>query len=50
MPENKHATSWFTTEGSAFPLGATWVADEGAYNFALYSKHATAVTLLLFRE
>ena len=43
-------TSWFTTEGSAFPLGATWIAGEAAYNFALYSKHATQVTLMLFRE
>ena len=50
MPENQRGKSWFTTEGAAFPLGATWVADESAYNFALYSKHATAVTLLLFRE
>jgi glycogen operon protein len=43
-------TGWFALEGSPFPLGATWVAQEQAYNFALYSKHATAVTLLLFRE
>lgn len=32
--------------GSPFPLGATVVAD--GVNFALYSKHATAVFLLLF--
>lgn len=42
--------SWFSKEGSAFPLGATWLPDEKAYNFALYSKHATRVTLLLFGE
>ncbi|MDB4542983.1 isoamylase [bacterium] len=42
--------SWFAIEGSAFPLGATWIPDQQAYNFALYSKHATAVSLLLFRE
>lgn len=41
---------WSAKEGSAFPLGATWIAAEDAYNFALYSKHATRVTLLLFRE
>ena len=41
---------WSAREGSAFPLGATWIAAEDAYNFALYSKHATRVTLLLFRE
>jgi isoamylase len=41
---------WLTLEGSAHPLGATWIAEEQAYNFALYSKHATRVTLLLFIE
>ena len=39
---------WFTTEGSLSPLGVTWVPAEEAFNFALYSKHATAVTLLLY--
>jgi glycogen operon protein len=43
-------TSWFAQEGAAFPLGATWLPKEQAYNFALYSKHATSVTLLLFHE
>ncbi len=42
--------SWSAKEGSAFPLGATWLPGEAAYNFALYSKHATRVTLLLFRQ
>jgi glycogen operon protein len=42
--------SWSAEEGSAFPLGATWIPAEAAYNFALYSKYATRVTLLLFRE
>ncbi|MCB1856234.1 MAG: glycogen-debranching protein [Halieaceae bacterium] len=50
MPDNKHPASWFAAEGSAFPLGATWVPQDSTYNFALYSKHATEVTLLLFRE
>ncbi len=40
--------NWSAAEGTASPLGVTWVEDEGAYNFALYSKHATAVTLLLY--
>ena len=40
----------FELEGSPSPLGVTWVEDEAAYNFALYSKHATAVTLLLYSE
>lgn len=42
--------SWFREEGAAFPLGATWLPEEQAYNFAIYSRHATAVRLLLYRE
>ena len=34
------------TTGSSAPLGATW-SDDGV-NFSLFSRHATAVTLLLF--
>ncbi|HEY3285342.1 MAG TPA: isoamylase [Armatimonadota bacterium] len=30
-------------------MGATWVEEDQAYNFALFSRHATGVTLLLFR-
>jgi isoamylase len=41
---------WDRTEGSAAPLGATWVDEHRAFNFALFSKYATAVTLLLYRE
>jgi len=39
---------WTSLEGSPSPLGATWVAEEQAYNFALYSRNATSVKLLLF--
>ncbi|MEZ6120044.1 MAG: isoamylase [Pirellulaceae bacterium] len=39
---------WETIEGAVFPLGASVVASERAYNFALYSKHATRVRLLLY--
>ncbi|MHB1678548.1 MAG: glycogen debranching protein [Sulfuriferula sp.] len=39
---------WATAEGLPFPLGATRIAEEGAFNFALYSKHAQSVTLLLY--
>jgi len=42
--------NWFAREGSPSPLGVTWIEDEAAYNFALYSKHATAVSLLLYSE
>ncbi|MGH9777423.1 MAG: glycogen debranching protein, partial [Candidatus Acidiferrales bacterium] len=41
---------WETVEGSPSPLGATWVESHQAHNFALYSRHATGVTLLLYRE
>jgi isoamylase len=41
---------WAATEGLPFPLGATRIEEEGAYNFALYSKHAQSVTLLLYTE
>ncbi|MEW5976340.1 MAG: isoamylase [Acidobacteriota bacterium] len=37
-------------EGSCCPLGATWIAARQAYNFALYSRWADSVNLLLFRD
>ena len=39
---------WYSTEGSPSPLGVTWIEKEKAFNFALYSKYATEVTLLLY--
>jgi isoamylase len=39
---------WARAEGSPSPLGATWVEEHRAFNFALYSRHATAVTLLCY--
>ena len=36
-------TRWSQIEGSAQPLGAVWLREEGSYNFALYSRHATSV-------
>jgi isoamylase len=39
---------WYDADGSPRPLGTTWIAATQAYNFALHSRHATAVTLLLF--
>ncbi len=50
MDETGTRDNWSAKEGSAFPLGATWIPGERAYNFALYSKYATRVTLLLFRQ
>ncbi len=42
-------STWAAREGSPTPLGVTWVEAEQAYNFALYSKYAARVTLLLYR-
>jgi glycogen operon protein len=42
--------SWERDEGSVGPLGATWLPAERAWNFALYSRYATEVTLLLYGE
>jgi glycogen operon protein len=43
-------TSWAATEGLPYPLGVSWCEAEQAYNFAVYSKHATSVRLLLFDD
>ena len=42
--------TWFEIEGSPFPLGVTWIAEQQAYNFSLASKHAGSITLLLYDE
>ena len=42
--------SWATIEGLPYPLGVSWSEDDQAYNFALYSKHATSVELLAFGD
>jgi hypothetical protein len=49
-PPRDAMTSWATSEGLPYPLGVSWCADDRAYNFAMYSKHATAVRLLLFGD
>ncbi|MCA9214176.1 MAG: glycogen-debranching protein [Planctomycetales bacterium] len=41
---------WKTEEGLPYPLGATRVIEDLAFNFAIYSKHAHSVTLLFYRE
>lgn len=46
----QYTSDWISVEGAPYPLGATWVPEEKAYNFALYAKHATCVTLLFFSE
>jgi len=40
---------WTQTEGAPLPLGATWIEEEQAFNFAVYAERAESVTLLLYR-
>jgi len=42
----RHRTDKIVESGSPFPLGAA--LDENGVNFAIYSKNATEVFLLLF--
>src|SRR5665213_2657768 len=39
---------WDRKEGTPGPMGVTWVPSLNAWNFALYSRRATGVTLLLY--
>src|SRR5271167_5272307 len=39
---------WTQTEGSPLPLGATWIEEEQAFNFAVYAEHAESMALLLY--
>jgi len=39
---------WYDADGAPLPLGATWNPADQTCNFAVYSRHATGVTLLLF--
>ena len=42
--------AWETVEGTPNPLGVAWIAEQQAWNFAIYSRHAERVTLLLFTQ
>ncbi len=44
------SNGWTPREGSPSPLGVSYAPEWRQYNFALYSKHATRVRLLLFAE
>ncbi len=48
LGELRTIDAWEAAEGVAAPLGATWVAEIQAWNFALHSQFATGVTLLLY--
>ena len=45
-----HAVEAWDHEGGLGPPGATWLEAEQAWNFALYSRHARGVTLLLYSQ
>src|SRR5271166_2448425 len=40
--------TWAQAEGTPLPLGATWIEEEQAFNFALVAEHAESVSLLLY--
>ncbi|ADW67279.1 glycogen debranching protein [Granulicella tundricola] len=40
--------SWNAVEGTPLPLGATWLAEDNAYNFAVFGRHARAMRVLLY--
>src|SRR5262245_7420633 len=46
----KHSEPPGVVAGRPWPLGVEWVEAEDAFNFALYSRHATGVTLLCYAE
>jgi glycogen operon protein len=50
LSQLKSVEPWERAEGSPSPLGATWVESENAWNFALFSRHATWATLLLYGD
>ena len=39
---------WAQTEGTPLPLGATWIEEEQAFNFAVFAEYAESVTLLFY--
>src|ERR1044071_1687540 len=41
---------WDRKEGTPGPMGVTWVPSLASWNFALYSRRATGVTLLLYNS
>jgi glycogen operon protein len=47
---DKHDHGWAAAEGSPKPLGVAWIEAEDAYNFAIFSEHATSVQLLFYGD
>jgi glycogen operon protein len=42
--------NWRAREGSPAPLGVTYISADEQFNFAIYSKHATGIRLLLYSQ
>src|SRR6201993_5555231 len=40
--------TWEQAEGTPLPLGATWIEEQQAFNFAVHAERAESVTLLLY--
>lgn len=49
LAEGRTVGPWERAEGLPAPLGATWFESERAWNFSLFSRYATGMTLLLYR-
>lgn len=48
--KEESSRSWATADGQPLPLGVSWLPSEQAYNFSIFSRHASRVELLLFRD
>ena len=52
MPESLRSAAsfdeWDRLEGTPGKMGVTWIPALSAWNFALYSRRATSVTLLIY--
>jgi isoamylase len=48
VPSAVARATWEQSEGSPLPLGACWMPEEQAFNFAVYAERADSVTLLLY--
>src|SRR5215469_2421782 len=46
--KGKTRLTWTQTEGLPLPMGATWIEEDQAFNFAVYAEHAESVALLLY--
>jgi isoamylase len=42
--------AWEQLEGSPLPLGATWIEEEQAFNFAIHAERAESVALLFYGD